>query len=222
MSPLQLDASAEQGELTIAPRYEDAMAKDILYKYPNAAFMWLAQAGYAKYVLKKPLVTDECLAELFIYVRDNWDRFQSAWKQSKKPQVLSDMEFTSLPSALLVSLEYRLKKVYPQGVPVYADAPTLPPVLVRVHTIGHVVASTWISMHKGNSIADKHGFLYRGQGEFDETFEHRMDAVLRIKALAADLVAKGYTIKDYWVHDVILRGSRVDTLSLLPSKPGAT
>lgn len=200
------------------PKFKDNDVLVATKSYPNSRMMWLLQAGHAKYILGKPVVSEGALQELFKSTVDNWDNLHSAWKPAVKPKIIEDIDFTKLPSALLVSLKYHIKKVY-EGEKEVAKA-TLPDQRLKTKvamTLSEVNNLTQADKFAINNIVHSGGLSYSGVSYVYGTFLSRMQAVATAKNVIEALMDKGYYMCDYTVSDVIVDGLYSDIWNALDS-----
>lgn len=200
------------------PKFKD---KDVLaatQAFPNSRMLWLLQAGHAKYILGKPLVSEGALQELFKSTVENWDSLHSVWKPVVKPKIIEDIDFSKLPNALLVSLKYHIKKVY-EGETEVAKA-TLPDQRLKTKvamTLSEVNNLKQADKFLINGVVQAHGLSYSGVSYIYGTFLSRMQAVAAAKNAIEALMAKGYFMCDYTVSDVIVDGLTSDIWDALDS-----
>ena len=215
-----------KGNNMAVPKFKD---KDVLVataSFPNSRMIWLLQAGHAKYILGKPIVSEEVLQELFRSTIANWESLQSNWKPHVKPKILEDLDFSKIPGPVLTSLKYHIKKVYEgdnqhdaafKGTnhvaqSVLPDKRIMTKVTLMLSDITKMTADDKAAIH---NISNQNGLKFSGLAYIYGHFPSRINAVASCKNTVEDLVARGYYLCEYSVSDLIVDGFTKDIWSAL-------
>ena len=197
------------------PNFKDKEVLAATASFPNSRMIWLLQAGHAKYILGKPIISEAALQELFRSTRANWDNIQSNWKPKVKPNILEDLDFSKIPGPVLTSLKYHITKVYdadfkgdtPVAQSVLPDKRIMTKVTLMLSDITKMTVDDKAAINK---ISNQNGLKFSGVSYIYGHFPSRINAVSACKNTVEALVERGYYLCEYSVYDLIVDGFTKD------------